>query len=80
MPLESIIELINAMIIDKNRSELIQRVQAQYLNAIACNLTNNSKIKTLEKVLDEFDNPQPELKSEDVYKKIEEVFKHKIKR
>lgn len=74
---------INVLIIEKakyyNRQEIIQRVQAGYLHGIVSGL-NGKESKSLEKILDEFENPIQEVKPEDVYNRIEEVFKQKIER
>lgn len=60
------------------RQELIQRVQVQRIEFIIASM--GGKCKSLEEVLKEIDNPIVLEKAEDVYKKIEKVFKCKIQR
>lgn len=82
------LECINLVLIqkykDKNKTELIQRVISRDLTSLViANMNGKAKanqIKTLDVILDEFENPKKIETEEEVIARIERAFKGKIQR
>lgn len=82
------LECINLVLIqkhkDKTKTELIQRVISRDLTSLViANMNGKAKanqIKTLDVILDEFENPKKIETEEEVIARIERAFKGKIQR
>lgn len=82
------LECINLVLIqkhkDKTKTELIQRVISRDLTSLViANMNGKAKanqIKTLDVILDEFENPKKIETEEEVIARIEKAFKGKIQR